>query len=175
MPVVALGLSAAFAILVPAILLWPHAIPVEAPPRARVTSVAVASIPGIDALIAAPLFNAGRSPLPLPGAEVADAAPPPPPAPAPTLVGVITRGRGGGVALVKSQTGETVTLPVGGTVDGWRLIAVARSQAVFDMGNRRESVTLEFGKKSGAASESPRAMATPAGGSASVAAGGTGQ
>ena len=140
--------AALLAVMGPVMLLWPEAPSIDLPARPAVTRLHMAAADPLGPALETPLFNIGRSPLPPeppPSAEAtAEAVPPAPP---PMLVGTIARRQGGGVALIKTNAGETVALSVGEEADGWRLVSVGESRAVLDQGGRREALTLDFRNK----------------------------
>jgi hypothetical protein len=154
-----LGFPAAAALLavaVPMLLLGGG----DPPPRAALARVAarpvaVTPIPAaaLSFAMTAPPFDVDRTPgAPAPAAP--PPPPPPPPPPVPKLVGV-AGGRGKAVALVKGVNGETVMLSRGQSVDGWRLVGIGPTSAVFALGGNRQTVRLDFGNKAAGPAASP--------------------
>jgi hypothetical protein len=151
------GAAALLAVAVPFWLLQPDTRKVEAPPPLVVTDLAVAPVGGLDQAREAPLFSPTRTPpdqappAGSPGAQPAAA-----PSPMPALVGLVSRARGRGVALVKTSSGQTVTIAPGETVDGWQLVAVGRDRATFASNGERRVAALDFtNKRSGEGSPGP--------------------
>ena len=103
----------------------------------RVASLAGAgalSVPEREAMLARPLFWAGRTPEELPDEPVAVAEAEQPGKPAPRMKGVTVRGiygsgeTGGVILSVKKRQ---LRVAVGEAVDGWRLERVTGDRAVF--------------------------------------------
>lgn len=141
--VAALAGALAVALLLPVWVLHEEETP---PPASRPLAVTPVRLPRpYDVAIAEarPLFAPDRTPAP--AEDEASADPAAPPAPPPALLGVVLHGRAS-VALARSADGNTVMLRVGGTVDGWQLVAVTAAGATFALGERRETVVLQFGK-----------------------------
>lgn len=150
--------TALLAVIVPATLLWSQRPAIDLPARTAITPLRIVAAEPLGPAIETPLFNIGRSPLPPePPASAVATAEAAPPAPPPVLVGTIARRRGGGLALVKNNAGETVALRVGEEVDGWRLVSVGESEAVLDQAGRRETAALDFRNKNQAAGAAPAA------------------
>ena len=120
-----------------------------APPPFVLTELRALDAGGLDQARAAPIFSPGRTPpAPPPSPEqMAAAAAAPAAQPLPTLVGVVSRARGRGVALVKSSSGQTVTLSPGETVDGWQLVGIGRDRATFAANGERRVAALDFSNK----------------------------
>jgi len=103
----------------------------------------------LETLIAKPLFSQGRS-APSASEESGAAAPnapieaAPQLAPLPSLVGVAS-GRRRSVAIVRGQDGQAVNLKPGEEVDGWRLVRVSKTAAIFANRGKRQSVNLNYG------------------------------
>jgi hypothetical protein len=140
-----------------AILLRPAALAISPPPSVTATPLTIVPAPTLNAALKAPLFNATRLPPPPPDLpkDGEAAEPATPPAPPPIIAGVIVHGRGQGVALVKAASGETVTVRPGETVDGWSLIGIGQTSAIFEQAGRRETVNLDFRSSSTAGRASP--------------------
>jgi len=125
---------------------------VDLPPIAQQATTRVKFTPASDLSIAlsAPLFAPGRTPVAEDGAQGPDV---PAALPAPTLVGLISRGRVIGIALVKQADGTTTNIAPGQSVDGWQLVSVSRSNATFSRGSERATVALDFKNKIAATPE----------------------
>ena len=138
-------------------------VPVPPPPAPEVTPRAPAPL---SFAFTAPPFDPDRTPegaaLPADPAAASEAAPAPPPAALPRLVGIASRSRGRAVALVKGADGETVMLAPGRSVDGWRLVAIGRDQAVFELGGARQTARLDFSNKDGGAAAPVPTIPPPA-------------
>jgi hypothetical protein len=79
----------------------------------------------------------------------------------PALVGLVSRMRGRGVALVKASNGQTVTIAPGESVDGWQLVAIGRDRATFASNGERRVASLDFSNKgSGESSSAPNISST---------------
>jgi hypothetical protein len=143
------GAAALLAVAVPFWLLQPGEQPVETAPPLVVTDLALAPVGGLDQARAAPLFSSTRAPFdpaaPPPGSQGVEAAPAA--SPMPLLVGLVSRARGRGVALVKGSNGQTVTIIPGESVDGWRLLAIGRDRATFASNGERRVAALDFSNK----------------------------
>lgn len=128
---IALGAAGLVAVAMPALLLRPGVAPPEpvvAPPS---PPLAPPVEPVLGVAFERPLFSAA------PAAPI-DAAP----GDAPALVGIVGRLDQDAVALVRSADGNSRTLKVGESVDGWRLEALALDAASFVRGNERRRVPL---------------------------------
>lgn len=126
----ALGAAVAFGLLMPLALLLP-ATPEKSRPVEPVAAPIVANAPpALGAAYERPLFAAA------PGQQ--DAAP----ADAPALVGVVGRLGNDAVALVRTGEGNTRTLRIGESVDGWSLASLAIDAAYFTRGKERVRVPL---------------------------------
>jgi hypothetical protein len=150
------GAAALLAMAVPFWLLQPDSRKVESPPPLVVTDLSVTPVGGLEQARSAPLFSPTRTPpdqAPPPGSPAAQPAAPPSPMPA--LVGLVSRTRGRGVALVKASNGQTVTIAPGESVDGWRLVAIGRDRATFASNGERRVAALDFSNKG--SGESPSA------------------
>jgi len=131
----------------------------EAPPRSASARIAppppeVTPVPpgSLSFALTAPPFDTDRTPgTAPPPPPAAAAAPPPPPPPAPRLVGVAAGGRSRAVALVRGADGETKVLSRGQSIDGWRLVAIGRQEAAFELNGERRTIRLDFGNKSSGA------------------------
>ena len=156
------GVAALLAVAVPFWLLQPSTSNVESPPPLVVTDLAVMPVGDLDQARSAPLFSPTRTPpelAPPPGSPGVQAAAPPSPMPA--LVGLVSRARGRGVALVKAGNGQTVTIAPGESVDGWRLVAIGRDRATFASNGERRTASLDFSNKgSGESSPAPGPSST---------------
>jgi hypothetical protein len=111
------------------------------------------------AILEKPLLNVERSPMEAIAPEAASFEEAAQPSSPPQLVGAVVRTRRAGVALVRNATGETVMLRPGEEADGWRLVSVGSSQAIFDQSGRRETVTLDFSNRDQPANAAPEAQA----------------
>jgi hypothetical protein len=155
------AVAAAAALGVPVWLLQSQSPEVEAPPPLVVTELALAPVGGLDQARTAPIFSPTRAP-PNPGGEAtaATADEAAPPAPMPVLVGLVSRARGRGVALVKGSDGQTVTIAPGESVDGWRLVGIGRDRAAFVSNGERRVAALDFSNKR-PAGEAPAPVPPP--------------
>lgn len=140
------GAAAAAAVVAPSWLLGSASPEIEPAPPVVVTELAASPIGGLDLALTTPLFSASRAPpAPPPSPEaLAAAASAPAPQPLPTLVGLVSRARGKGVALVKASSGQTVTIGPGESVDGWQLVAIGRDRATFASNGERRVASLDF-------------------------------
>lgn len=126
---IALGGAAAFAVAMPVALLWPGN---EAASLARAEAeraVIPPPAPEIAAVYDRPLFAVAE------GGEDA-------PADAPSLVGIAGRLNKDAVALVRLADGNSRSLGVGESVDGWRLESLAIDAAFFTRGRERVRVAM---------------------------------
>lgn len=124
-----LGTAAAFALAMPAALLWPRGErAVSAAPTAE-RAVTPPPVPVVAAVYERLLFAT---------AEGGDAAP----ADAPALVGIAGRLNKDAVALVRLADGSARSLAVGESVDGWRLESLAIDAAFFTRGRERVRVAM---------------------------------
>ena len=162
------AVAAVAALGVPLWLLQSASPELETPPPLVVTELAALPVGGLEQARSAPLFSPSRAP-PDPasspsgeGGEGAAAAA----QPLPALVGLVSRARGRGVALVKSCNGQTVTIAPGQSVDGWQLIGIGRDRATFVSNGERRVAALDFSNRTpteGApASASPPIPSPPA-------------
>jgi|GEM_PF-848447 len=157
------GAAALLAVAIPFWLLQPETRKVEAPPPLVVTDLAVAPIGGLERARTAPLFSPTRTPgeqAPPPGNP--ESAPAAAASPMPVLVGLVSRARGRGVALVKAGNGQTVTIAPGESVDGWQLVGIGRDRATFASNGERRVAALDFSNKAsgeGAARPGPSSAA----------------
>lgn len=125
----ALGAAAAFAVAMPAVLLWPAG-DAAAPARpAAERAVIPPPLPEIAAVYERPLFAVAE------GGEAS-------PADAPALVGIAGRLNKDAVALVRLADGSSRSLGVGASVDGWRLESLAIDAAFFTRGRERVRVAM---------------------------------
>lgn len=140
------GAAAAAAVAAPLWLLGSASPEIEPAPPVVVTELAASPVGGLDQALTMPLFSPSRAPqAPPPSAEaVAATASAPAPQPLPTLVGLVSRARGKGVALVKTSNGQTVTIGRGESVDGWRLVAIGRDRATFAANGEQRVASLDF-------------------------------
>lgn len=156
---VVIGAAAATAVVVPMMLLGNEPQTVHPPLQPSLTEIAPPTFAGLSYAVAAPPFDPDRTAGPSGAGEPAAGEPPPPPAPpppqAPILVGIVSGGGKRPVALAKGADGETQTLSAGGSIGGWRLIAIRRDHAVFDLAGARHTARLDF-------SNNPATGAAPA-------------
>ena len=140
------GAAAAAALAVPSWLLGSATPEIAPAPPVVVTELAAVPVGSLDQALTMPLFSPSRAPpAPTPSPEtLAAAASAPAPQPLPTLVGLVSRARGKGVALVKSSSGQTVTIGPGESVDGWRLVAIGRDRATFAANGEQRVAALDF-------------------------------
>jgi len=130
---IALGVSGAVAIAMPVLLLMPgRAAPAPARPRAA-PPLAAPDQPPLAAAFDRTLFGS-------PPAETSEA-----PADAPQLVGIVGRLDRDAVAIVRTANGDSRTLKVGDSVDGWKLESLAIDAAFFTRGTERQRVPLPAG------------------------------
>jgi hypothetical protein len=151
------------AVAVPAWLLGSDIPKPQSPPPLVLTELRPLDAGGLEQARSAPIFSAGRAPpAPPPSPEqLAAAASAPAAQPLPTLVGVVSRARGRGVALVKSSSGQTVTLSPGESVDGWRLVGIGRDRATFAGNGEQRVAALDFSNKAQGPSAPPKAAPAP--------------
>jgi hypothetical protein len=153
---VVLGAAGALALGVPMWLLQAGPRQVVAPPPPVVTRLEIVPVTGTENARATPIFSPSRSPLAAaPDPEAASALAQAASRPPPVLVGLVSRARGKGVALVRRSDGQTVTLSPGQSVDGWVLASVRRDRATFRSNGERRDVSLDFSNKVPAASTAP--------------------
>jgi hypothetical protein len=124
----ALGAAAAVAVLTPALLLIPVAVPAPPRPAAAAPPLAPPPLPPPGALYRRMLF----------GVEAAPAVP----GDAPELLGIVGRIDADAVAMVRAGDGSTRSLRPGESVDGWRLEALAADAASFVRGNETVRVAV---------------------------------
>ena len=124
----ALALSGAAAVLMPALLLMPAGVPAPTRAAAAAPPLAPPPPPPVAALYRRALFG--------PAAE------PTLPADAPALLGIAGRIDADAVAMVRTAGGETRTLRPGDSVDGWRLEALAADAASFVRGTETVRVAV---------------------------------
>ncbi|WP_447724134.1 hypothetical protein [Sphingomonas koreensis] len=126
---IALSTASAFAVALPAVLLWPGAD--SAAPAAPMAERAVIPppVPEIAAAYERPLFAVAE------GGEAL-------PTDAPALVGIAGRLNKDAVALVRLADGSSRSLGVGESVDGWRLESLAIDAAFFTRGRERMRVAM---------------------------------
>ena len=150
------------AVAAPAWLLGSDVPEPQSPPPLVLTELRALEAGSISQARTAPIFSPGRAmPAAPPSPEqMAAAAAAPAAQPLPTLVGVVSRARGRGVALVKSSSGQTVTLSPGQSVDGWRLVGIGRDRATFASNGEQRVAALDFSNK--ARGDSAPATAAPA-------------
>ena len=143
------GVAAAAAVALPLWLLQSTSPEIDAPPPLVLTELAAFPVSGLDQARTMPIFSPTRAPpAPAPSPEaLAAAAAAPAPQPMPALVGLVSRARGKGIALVRSSSGQTVTLAPGESVDGWRLIGIGRDRATFVSNGERRVASLDFRNK----------------------------
>lgn len=146
------------AVAVPALLLGSDVPPPQAAPPLALTELRALDAVGLQQARTAPIFSPNRAPpTPQPSSEeLAGAAAAPAAQPLPALVGVVSRARGRGVALVKSSSGQTVTLSPGESVDGWQLVGIGRDRATFAANGERRVAALDFSNKAAAETEPAR-------------------
>jgi hypothetical protein len=156
------GAAAAVAVIVPLWLLSSAAPETRAAPPLVVTELRPLPVGGLEQARTAPLFSPGRAPpQPPPSPEaLAEAAAAPQAQQVPKLVGLVSRARGRGVALVRSSNGETVTIEPGQSVDGWQLIGIGRDRATFAANGERRVAALDFSNKN-SAEGAPASSAPP--------------
>lgn len=154
-PWVVVAAAGALAIGVPMSLLGGTAPRVPTVPPAQPTPLPPIEAGTLAFAVTAPPFDPDRSPEGTAPAGAEAEAEAPPPQPMPALVGLVTGARGRAVALVRGSNGETVTISPGEEVDGWRLVSAGREQAVFELGGNRQTASLDFSNKAGAAAPPP--------------------
>ena len=117
-------------------------------PPLVVTELAALPVGGLEQARTAPLFSPTRAP-PDPGSPAGEGGEAAAVAaqPLPALVGLVSRARGRGVALVKSSSGQTVTVAPGEVVDGWQLIGIGRDRATFVSNGERRVAALDFSNR----------------------------
>jgi hypothetical protein len=152
------------AVAVPAWLLGSDVPAPQNPPPLVLTELRAMDAGGLDQARANPIFSPGRTaPAPPPSPEqLAAQAAAPAAQPLPKLVGVVSRARGRGIALVRSSSGQTVTLSPGESVDGWRLVGIGRDRATFAANGEKRVAALDFSNKNGGEGGPPGPAPTPA-------------
>jgi hypothetical protein len=148
-------LAAGLQLALPSGLSLPDAPRRPAPAPAR--EVAVATPPSAyAAILAHPIFAPDRKPPPveadasgnLNGYEV---------------LGTAIAGANTAAAILRDSEGEMTRVKVGETIDGWKLVSIAREALVFDRNGERRSLTVDMsapkvtgpgGVKMGTASQS---------------------
>jgi general secretion pathway protein N len=140
------GGAAIAAIGLPFWLLQSASPEIDAPAPLVVTELAALPIGGLEQARTMPIFSPTRAPpAPPPSPEaLAAAAAAPAPQPMPALVGLVSRARGKGIALVRSSNGQTVTISPGESVDGWQLVGIGRDRATFVSNGERRVASLDF-------------------------------
>lgn len=129
--------AAGFAVTVPLVALWPHAFAPRPGGRPVVSAITPPPVPEIAAVYERPLFAVAEG-----GEEM--------PVDAPALVGIAGRLNKDAVALVRLADGNSRTLGVGESVDGWRLESLAIDAAFFTRGRERVRVAMDgAGEESG--------------------------
>jgi len=131
---VALGVAAAVAVVMPMVLLPGGSVAPVAKDRPAEAPLAATAQPPLAAAYARPLFGGAVA---APEAEL--------PQDAPALVGIVGRLDQDAVALVRTAEGSTRTLKVGESVDGWKLESLAIDAAFFTRGSERARVALPEG------------------------------
>lgn len=127
---IALGAAGVVAVGMPVLLLMPGS---DRAPAARPKAE-----PALAAPPQAPLAAAfDRTLFGSPPAEASEA-----PADAPQLVGIVGRLDKDAVAIVRTANGDSRTLKVGDSVDGWKLESLAIDAAFFTRGTERQRVPL---------------------------------
>lgn len=119
------------------------------------------SLASLEAIFARPLFRPGRrppaaEPQPEPELEVEaaedslpDEGPEPETEPPLTLRGVVLAG-GGGFALAEHDDGgPAIRISAGESLDGWRLVSLAVSEATFEKAGRRVVLRLNVARAAG--------------------------
>lgn len=155
---VVVAVSALAAAAGPTVLLWAPALPAAEIVGTSVTPFVLTPVAAIAPALRAPLFDVTRAPPPPPElAAKKTEAPAAPPPPLPVLVGAIVA-PSGGLALVRKVDGSTAVVRSGETIDGWRLLSVRDGRALFELGDRREEVALDFKNK---VSVAPTSEPTP--------------
>jgi hypothetical protein len=124
-----LGAGAAFALILPALLLSAGSAPPAVEPASSVRIVVPPPVPPVAATYERDLF----------ASVDADEAGP---ADAPALVGIAGRLNRDAVALVRLGDGSSRSLKVGESVDGWRLESLAIDAALFTRGRERVRVAM---------------------------------
>ncbi len=148
-----LGLAAVLMIAIPWWLLSREPEDIPSAPPLLITEVQPQEIAQMSALTEKPIFNPERAPLSFAGemaedeALLADEEAAPQAMPKPTLVGLVSRRRGKSVAIVKTSEGQTKTLAPGESADGWKLLAVGKTNARFSSGGEQVSISLDFSNK----------------------------
>jgi hypothetical protein len=156
------GAAAVLAVIAPFWLLQPDSAKVEPPPPLVVTDLSIAPVGGLEQARATPIFSPTRAPPEAATASASEAGPQAaPPQPLPALVGVVSRARGKGVALVKSSNGQTLTLEPGQSVDGWQLVGIGRDRATFAMNGERRVAALDFSNKTAGEGAPPPSASAP--------------
>jgi hypothetical protein len=143
------GVAAVLALGLPFWLLQSASPEIETPPPLVVTELAALPVGGLEQARTLPIFSPSRAPpAPAPSPEaLAAAAAAPAPQPMPALVGLVSRARGKGIALVRASNGQTVTIAPGQSVDGWQLVGIGRDRATFVSNGERRVASLDFRNK----------------------------
>jgi len=158
--------AAVAALGVPLWLLQSATPDLEPPPPLVVTELTALPVGGLEQARTAPLFSPSRAPPDpqgAPGGEGGEAAAAAAAQPLPALVGLVSRARGRGVALVRSSSGQTVTIAPGQVVDGWQLIGIGRDRATFVSNGERRVAALDFSNRTaeGAPASAPQPIPSP--------------
>ncbi len=133
-PLRAALVAAALAAVAQPLLLLRAPAPVPAEPASAPGPLAVPKAPPpLDAAYARPLFGAASGEIALP-------------ADAPRLTGIVGRIGRDAVAFAETAQGESRTLALGESIDGWRLESLAIDAAYFTRGTARVRVPLPAGE-----------------------------
>ena len=138
------GAAAALAVAGPLWLLGSASPEIEPAQPVVVTALVTSPVGGLDQALTMPLFSASRAPAPPPYPSRSPLPRRRRAAALPTLVGLVSRARGKGVALVKASSGQTVMIGPGESVDGWQLVAIGRDRATFASNGERRVASLDF-------------------------------
>lgn len=141
LPIAGFAASAAVAVLIPLLILWPARLVPDAAPPLKVTAFALPVPPTSDTILAAPLFSPERKPAASGDEAAAEVLP------LPALTGIIRKGKSAGLVLVRNAAGETISVRVGDIIDGWRLVEFDDTRAVFEQNGEQQTASLDFRNK----------------------------
>lgn len=127
---IALGVAGVVGVAMPVLLLMPGSDRAPAAQAKADPPLAAPDQPPLAAAFDRTLFGS-------PPAETSEA-----PADAPQLVGIVGRLDKDAVAIVRTANGDSRTLKVGDSVDGWKLESLAIDAAFFTRGTERQRVPL---------------------------------
>jgi len=151
--------SAALAVAVPIVFVWPVHEAVRESAAVILTPVPSIVLRLTGAATSKPLFSADRQPHDVEALDngTATAAEPVEP---PRLVGIIV-GPGRGVALIRLASGETVTAGPGEAAGDWRVETIGRSQVTLSGAGQKLTLALDYQNKPAATTPGAALPASP--------------